>query len=197
MMYPLQISYRDVSPSQALERLVREEAAKLEHFYNRIIGCHVLIEHAHSRGGAPFQVRIALSVPGEDIFVNKMPDMRSTLVGTEQERVHKSADVDAAYKDAALAVRSAFKKATRQLQGYVRRRAGEVKRHRTERVASISRLAEDSGFLLTPEGEEVYFARNSVIGEDFKNLEVGDRVSYTEEAGAEGTHAGTVQTFKD
>ena len=136
MAYPLQISYRDVSPSEALEELVREEATKLEHFYNRIVGCHVIIEHAHRRGGAPFQVRIVLSVPGEDILVNKLPDIKSTLVGNEQERIHKSADVDAVYKDAALAVRSAFKKATRQLLDYVRRRGSDAKRHKVERAAS-------------------------------------------------------------
>lgn len=138
MTYSLQIAYRDVSRSQKVENLIREEAEKLGHFYGRIIGCHVLIERAYQRGGAPFQVRIVLSVPGEDILVNKRPDIRSTLVGTEQERIHKSADIDAMYKDVTLAVRSAFKKATRQLLGYVRRRGGEIKRHKTGNAPAIA-----------------------------------------------------------
>lgn len=124
MAVPLQISYRDVSQSDALDTLVANEAAKLERYFGRILGCRVLIEHAHEhqRSGAPFQVRITLNIPGEDVFINQEPDIHDS-VGADDEarsRVQKRASVDAAYKDPALAVRSAFRKARRQLQDRIR-----------------------------------------------------------------------------
>ena len=124
-----QIAYRDVQPSDALDRLILDETEKLERFYPRIMGCRVLVEHMHRRHrtGSPFKARIAVSLPGEDIFINQGPDVHSALTAEDENenppRVQKSANVDAAFKDPALAVRSAFKKARRQIQDYVRVRA--------------------------------------------------------------------------
>lgn len=103
----LQISYRDVQHSEALDQLIAREAARLDKYYHRIVTCRVVLEHAHKRAGAPFHARIVLSVPGEDILINR-----------------EEAELEAAFKDPALAVRSAFKKAKRQLQDYVRIRSG-------------------------------------------------------------------------
>ncbi len=105
-MIPLQISYRDVTPSDALDQLITQEVSKLERYFSRIVNCRVLIEHRVHRMGAPFHARIDLSLPGHDIFINQ--------AGTERS------DVDSAYRDPVLAVRSAFKKAKRQLQDYAR-----------------------------------------------------------------------------
>lgn len=107
MAVPLKVSYRDVAQSDALDQLIADEAAKLERYFGRILGCRVLVEHAHEhqRSGAPFQARITVNLPGEDVFV------------------HGSADVDdvlAPFKDPALAVRDAFKRARRQLQDRIR-----------------------------------------------------------------------------
>lgn len=122
-----QISYRDAQQSDALDELVTDETAKLERFFPRIVSCRVLIERRRHRTGAPFQARITLSVPGEDIYINQAPDVHSSLLGDDKSdkpaRIQKStANVDAELKDPALAVRSAFKKARRRLQDYVRAR---------------------------------------------------------------------------
>lgn len=101
MPFPVQISYRDVPHSQRLEELIHEEAARLENFYKRIVNGRVLIERVHH--GAPYHARIELSVPGEELYIN----------GSEDH---------ATWSDPQLAVRDAFKKAKRQLLGYVDRR---------------------------------------------------------------------------
>ena len=108
MAVPVQIAYRDLEPSEALNALVQVEAGKLERYFNGIINCRVVIEQAHRRhhSGAPYHTRIVLSVPGEEIYVNQAAE---------------SSDVDAAYKDPANAVRSAFRKARRSMQDYVHR----------------------------------------------------------------------------
>jgi cold shock CspA family protein len=50
----------------------------------------------------------------------------------------------------------------------------------------------DCGRILSSDGREIYFHRNSVVDEDFDLLEEGDQVWYTEEAGDEGPQASTV-----
>jgi ribosome-associated translation inhibitor RaiA len=102
----LQISYRDVPHSGALEALIKDEAARLDRYFEKILGCRVVVEHAHKRAGAPFHARIVLNVPGEDIYINR-----------------EDGELEGAFKDPALAIRSAFKKAKRQLQDYVRLRS--------------------------------------------------------------------------
>ncbi|HEV3155246.1 MAG TPA: HPF/RaiA family ribosome-associated protein [Candidatus Baltobacteraceae bacterium] len=106
MAIPVQISYRDMQHSEALDQLIMRELSKLERYYDRISGARVLVEHAYRRSGAPFHARIILNVPGEDIFINR-----------------EEAGAEGAFKDAVLAIRSAFRKAKRQLQEYVRVRA--------------------------------------------------------------------------
>ena len=73
-----QIAYRDVEPSPALERLIQAETAKLERFFHGIVTCRVLIEHSHRRHkhGSPYNVRIDLSLPGAELVVNHVDDVR-------------------------------------------------------------------------------------------------------------------------
>lgn len=106
MPIPMQISYRDMQHSEALDQLIARELDRLERFYQRISGARIVVEHAHRRAGAPFHARIILNVPGEDIFINR-----------------EDAQAEAAFKDPVAAIRSAFRKARRQLQEYVRVRS--------------------------------------------------------------------------
>lgn len=138
MERPLQITYRELMQSDALDRLIHEEVDKLERFFPRIISCHVMIERAyrHPKAGSPFHVRIELGLPGDRITVNSEPNIRTTIVGSDEQRVRKSAEVSGAHKDAALAVRDAFHRAKRRIQDYSRLLRGEVKRHSTPAAAS-------------------------------------------------------------
>lgn len=118
-----QIAYRDVEPSAALERLIQAEAAKLERFFHGIVSCRVLVEHGHRRHkhGSPFTVRIELSLPGTELVVNHVDDVRPAPPASDDEpaRVRKSAERES-HKDPQLAVRAAFTTLTRRLQEYVK-----------------------------------------------------------------------------
>jgi ribosomal subunit interface protein len=72
MMIPIQITFRDVPHSTALEDLVRERASKLETFSDRIVGCRVALEtpHRHHHNGKQYSVRIDLTVPGDELVVS-------------------------------------------------------------------------------------------------------------------------------
>jgi ribosomal subunit interface protein len=108
MKIPLQVTFRDMPPSDAVETRIREKADKLNRFYDRIMGCRVVIEmpQRHKHQGKLHTIRIDLTVPGAELVANH----------TEDEDVY-------------VAIRDAFTAITRQLEDYARRQRGEVKSH--------------------------------------------------------------------
>src|ERR1051325_5158774 len=113
MQLPLQISYQHMEPSESVDAMIREKAAKLDQFYERIMSCRVVVEALHKphRTSNQYRVRIDLTVPGGELVVNRDP--------AEQ--------TDA--KDVAIAVRDAFEAARRQLEDFAQKQRGDVKSH--------------------------------------------------------------------
>lgn len=54
------------------------------------------------------------------------------------------------------------------------------------------RQLEDYGLIETPDSREIYFHRNSVVEENFDNLNEGDKVRFSDEMGDKGPQASTV-----
>jgi ribosome-associated translation inhibitor RaiA len=143
MTIPLQITFRNMAPSVAIEKHLRDKTAKLESFCDRITSCRVIVEapHRHHHKGKAFQVRIDLSVPGREIVINRSPKRLSAAklaADTESERAlvenHRPSK-HAAHEDAYVAIRDAFNAAGRKLQDYVGRQSGAIKTH--ESVAPL------------------------------------------------------------
>lgn len=113
MQTPIQITFRQMAPSPAVEERIRERAAELERFYDRIVRCHVVVHapHRSHHQGTLYHVSIDMMVPGADIVVNR------------------GAAVDHAHEDVHVAVRDAFDAARRQLEDHARRHRGQVKTH--------------------------------------------------------------------
>jgi cold shock CspA family protein/ribosome-associated translation inhibitor RaiA len=180
MQRPLQISFRDMPPSEAVERSIREHADRFECFHARITGCRVMIEshHRHHRQGKLYHVRIDLTVPGGEI-----------VVGRDPAEHH-------AHEDVYVAIRDAFDAARRRLEDHARRWRGDTKTHQVPGHGRIVRLVVEDGygFIATPDGEEVYFHRNSLTEGDFDHLRVGVEVRYTlhEGEGEQGPQASAV-----
>jgi ribosomal subunit interface protein len=178
MQMPLQISFLGMEPSPAIEARIREKAAKLERFSNRIVDCRVTVEapHRHHRHGKLYNVRIDLSVPGQDVFVGR------------------SGPLDHAHEDVYVAIRDAFNAAGRQLQDHARKARGTVKVHPAASHGKVVHLFPDYGFVQMPDGQEVYFHRNSVTDEGFDKLDIGSEVRLViiEDEGVEGAQASTV-----
>ena len=116
MQQPLQITFRGMAHSDAVESRIRLKAAALERFYNHITSCHVTVDAPHQRHhkGNLYAVRIDLQLPDKEIVVGR-------------GRRH-----DHAHEDVYVAIRDTFDAAVRQLEDYARRRAGKVKRHETQ-----------------------------------------------------------------
>lgn len=126
MELPLQITYRELDPSDPLTHLIREEASKLDRFFSRIVSCRVVVEREqhHLRAGAPYRVRIDIGVPGDELTIDTAPSVRPPGADDEVTKRRKSAEYDAMYKDPVLVVREAFRRARRRLQDYARRMMG-------------------------------------------------------------------------
>lgn len=197
MNIPLQVTFRNMKHSEAVDAYIREEVAKLEEFFDQIIGCHVVVEipHQHHDRGNPFHIRINLEVPGSDLVVNQQPNLHGHGVDVGAERLFKELELEGRLKDAYVALSDAFKTARRQLQDYVRRHRDEVKIHQETPEARVVRLfnKEGYGFLQTLDGREIYFHRHSVLNDGFDQLDIGTMVLYAEERGEMGPQASTVK----
>ena len=130
MKLELQVTFRDVEPSRGIEQAIRDKAAKLDQFYDRITSCRVVVAapHRHHHKGRLYNVRIDLTVPGGELVVNR-------------DNSHA-----AAHHDVNVAIRDAFDAARRQIQDFARRRRGEVKSHS---VTPPGQVTEEP---LSPEG---------------------------------------------
>lgn len=197
MMLPLQITFRNMPPSELVKEWINKEAAKLETFYDRIMSCRVVVELPNRRHkwGSLYHIRIDLRVPGAELVVKEQPSLHSAIQQTEQERGAKQLEVRVPHKDLRQAINDAFKAAGRRLQDYARRQRGDVKIHEPPLRARVRTLfpEEGYGFLETSGGREIYFHRNSVLNGDFERLERGMTVSFVEEGGEKGPQASTVK----
>ncbi len=179
MTIPVQVTFKGMDPSPALEARIREKAAQLERFEGDILRCHVTLEapHRHHRQGRLYEVHIEVFVPrGDVVVVRESPQ-------------------DHAHEDPFVAVRDAFNAAVRQLEDHVRGLGGQVKHHEPALLhGRIARFIADEGygFIETSDGEEIYFHRNSVAEGRFDHLRVGDEVRFAVAEGEKGPQASTV-----
>jgi ribosomal subunit interface protein len=106
MRLPLQITYRNIERSDALDARIRDKAAKLEEFHPRITSCRVVVEQCdrHRHQGKQFTVKLDIRVPRHEIAVN---------------RDH--------HEDVYVALRDAFNAAGRKLEEAARESRGDVK----------------------------------------------------------------------
>ena len=68
MKHPLQITFRHMDSSPAVEARIRDEVDSLEQHFGRITSCRVVIEEPHRRErGNEYHISIDLHVPGSQI----------------------------------------------------------------------------------------------------------------------------------
>jgi cold shock CspA family protein/ribosome-associated translation inhibitor RaiA len=154
------ITYRDFDPPLLADQPIRERIGKLERIAPRIIGCNVVAEtlgRQHQTGNL-YHFRIEVSVPGDDLVVNK-----------QQNDKH-------AHEDFFVAMRDAFDAMERQLRARSAKIRGDIKTHVPPPHGRIIKLFDDYGFIEPPGRAEVYFHANAVIEARFADLEIGQEV---------------------
>lgn len=176
---PVQITFRNLGRSEAIEAKIRERVEKLGSFYSPIMSCCVAVEalHRHHRQGNHYHIRIDVRVPDRELVADREPDERH------------------AYTDVYVAIRDAFDAMRRQLEEYARHQQGKVKWHEAPAHGRIAELYPEEGYgrIETSDGQLVYFHRNSLVDGDFDKLAVGAQVRLNEEMGEEGPQATAVQ----
>lgn len=179
MKLPLQITFRNMDPSEAMEADIREKAEKLDLFCDEIMGCRVVVEtqHHHHHRGNLYHVRLDITVPDSEIVVSRAHDL------------HHS------HEDAYVAIRDAFDNARRKLEDYNRRRRQDVKTHEAPHHGRVMQLFTDEGHgrIETADGREIYFHKNSVLNAAFDQLAIGTEVRFDEEQGDLGPQASSVR----
>ncbi|MEE9397887.1 MAG: HPF/RaiA family ribosome-associated protein [Methylococcales bacterium] len=115
---PLQVTFRGLPPSEAVEQNIREKVEKLEQTYDKIIACKVVVdsEHHHKHQGNLYHVRIELKVPKKEIVVSR-----------EHHENH-------AHEDVYVVIRDAFNAARRQLEDHTRVGRQSIKNQENDRV---------------------------------------------------------------
>jgi ribosomal subunit interface protein len=111
MQVPLQITFRNLDSSPAVEAKIRERVEELEQFDDRIASCRVVVEvpNRHHLEGRLYHIRVDLKVPGREIVVKRDPPEHH------------------AHEDIYVAVRDCFDAVRRQLEDHARRQRGDVK----------------------------------------------------------------------
>lgn len=180
MQTPLQLAFEDIAHSDRIEARIREEAAKLELFNDRITSMRVVVarpQHRHHKGDL-YQIRIHIVVPGAaDIAISREPAETG------------------AHEDVYVTIRDAFSAARRQLQDLARIRQSHVKTHAAPPHGKIAALhpERDHGFITASDGREIYFHRNSVDGVRLEDLRPGQEVRFSEMVGDKGPQATLVR----
>ncbi len=183
MRIPLEISFHGMSRSESIEQIIRKDAAKLERVCDRLISCRVGVkqDQKSSKTANPFRVRIEMRVPPGH-----------NLVVTNTSGLKEAAD------DLPAIVKNTFKAAQRKLKQLVAKQQGERKSHPEQEINGIITKIfsrEGYGFIRSLEGDEIYFHQNSIINDEFDQLEPGTGVSYTVETGEKGLQASSVQVL--
>ena len=108
MQQPVVVRSPHLHLSSPQHDLIDQLARKLERHYPRLVGCEVSVEPppGSHRSGGPYEVRVDVKVPGQDLHVSGSHE--STLEG---------------------ALRGAFAAATRRLEDFAQMQRHETKRH--------------------------------------------------------------------
>lgn len=176
MQVPVQITFRGMDTSPAVEERILQKVAKLEQYHDRITSCRVVVEAPHKRHhkGKLYVISIDLTLPGSELVVN-----------SNKRKSH-------AHEDVYVALRDAFNAMTRQLEEHARESRGQVKTHDVAPHGTVARLFQDHGFIGTPDKGDIYFHRNSVVDGKFDDLEEGSEVRFSATEGENGLQATTV-----
>jgi len=177
MQSPVEITFRDIESTEAIESRIKDKVSKCEQHCPRIVSCHVVIEQVkkHQGQGKLYACHITVNVPGDVFVINK----------------HRDPDVY-------VVIRDSFQSMLRLLDGYHQKTGGEEKLHPVEMGGVIDRLyGEDGyGFIKDSSGQEFYFHGNNLHNFDFPSLQECMRVNFIEAMGDEGPQAHRVTVTK-
>jgi ribosome-associated translation inhibitor RaiA len=123
MSIPIHITFRHLTLRPDLEAAIVTHVAHLERFFDRIVGCRVLVEQPHRRREADnrFHVVIELTVPQDRLVISHDADLHGSALDTGASHIARSTEASPEHKYLHDALHDAFEAAGRRLQDYVHR----------------------------------------------------------------------------
>ncbi len=117
MQIPLEVSYRNITKTDELEKLIREKTNKLEKVCDHITSCRIAIEkpQKYLNYGSPYRIRIDIRIPqGHEVVIKREPGE-----GNKTEPLHSI-------------VREAFDAARRKAKEICKIQKSKVRAHTTQ-----------------------------------------------------------------
>jgi ribosome-associated translation inhibitor RaiA len=113
MSIPLDLTFRDMEPSEAVTATIRNSLDRLGKIYDRIQRCAVVVERPHQsqKQGQGFHVRLEIVVPDRVFTIGRDPAY------------------DDEHMNVYVAISDAFRAARRQLHDHAEIIRGDVKSH--------------------------------------------------------------------
>jgi ribosome-associated translation inhibitor RaiA len=177
MQVPLNIVFRHMEKSDAVEERIIQKLDKLEDSYGEIISCNVVIEQVNKNQnqGRLFNIRINLNLPKKEIVITHQKD-----------------------EDLFVVVRDALNSLTHKIEAHFDKLKNLVKDHEEVLHGQVSKLFEHDqyGFILSDNNDEYYFSATNLHGCDFDHLKLGDAVKFIEVVAQEGLQANRVSLKK-
>ena len=112
MQTPLRITFQNTPSSEAIRRLIEEQADHLEQFFGRLTACHVVfkVPDGNHRSSGLYEVTVHIKMPGgSTVDIDRTPGL------------------DERFSDPQFAVGDAFRRARRRLQDRAKVMRQEVK----------------------------------------------------------------------
>lgn len=164
MESPAEITFKDIGHSDAIEARILERVSRLEAMSADIIRCQVRVRAPHRRHkGTEYVIDLSVQMPGATLHIDRRPGD------------------DHAHTDVYVAIRDAFEAMERQLRKWKDQHKGRPEVLVAPLQGRIASLDTDAGFgqISTTDERLIYFHRNSVAGNGFESLSVGDTVELT------------------
>lgn len=153
MAFPVQITFRHLDHSKAVESRILKECASLRRYFPRIIRARVVISvpHHHQKHGEGFHVAIRISVPRSEIIVNHEPALDTGPLGEGPEHIEMPQQERQKHDDLYIVIGDAFAIARRQLEDYARLLRGDIKAHAAPAFEDEKETPELPGHPLIPD----------------------------------------------
>ncbi len=180
MQKPVEITFKDLDPSTAIEARVRERVGRLEAMSPQMVGCHVWVRAPHQKHKATqYVIDVSVEMPGSTLNIDRRPGD------------------DDAHTDVYVAIRDTFDAMERKLRKWKDQHKGRPEVHARllqGRIASLNGYS-GHGQIETTDGRLIYFHRNAVAGDGFEGLNEGDTVELSVDTkdADEGPHASFVR----
>jgi ribosomal subunit interface protein len=162
MQTPLELAFKNVTPTDDIKALVQEKVDHLEQFASQITSCHVYIRAPHNsqNKGNLYEVTIEIRVPGDELVVH-----------------HQQNDT-AKHEHLKVAVRDAFTSMAREIKRWKQKVGGDVKTHDGPLQGKIVEIDHNQGYgqIVATDNRLIYFHKNSVVDGDFDQLQIRDTV---------------------